>query len=95
MNTLFAETGVDGWVQGLGGRFGIFFGVGGRVQKMEDTLRRDQELMSRFIRACGRHGVYFHDYGSLVVGHHGISAAHEEEDIAEALDRVRSALGAL
>ena len=92
---LFAEAGLDGRVQGLGGRFGIFFGIDGPAESYADALRRDQELTSRFVAACGRHGVYFHDYGSIVVGHHGISATHGTEDIAEALERIRAALSDL
>ena len=65
------------------------------METCDDTLRRDQQLANRFVAACGRRGVYFHDYGSLVVGHHGISAAHGAEDITEALDRIRAALGDL
>ena len=49
-------------------------------------------MTGRFIRACADKGVYFHDYGTLVAGHHGVSSQHSLDDIDEALNRVESAL---
>ena len=92
LSGLFADAGIPARVQGLGGRFGIFFGSTKPVERFDDTLDRDVEMRSHFVRACADKGVYFHDYGSLVAGHHGVSASHTLADIDEALNRVESAL---
>jgi len=89
---LFESADIPAQVQGLGARFGIFFGITDPVERFDDTLPRDQEMTARFIRACVDKGVYFHDYGSLVAGHHGVCSQHTLEDIDEALNRVESAL---
>jgi glutamate-1-semialdehyde 2,1-aminomutase len=95
LTDVFSRAGIPARVQGLGARFGIFFGRTESVDRLEDTFDRDQELTGRFIRACAAAGVYFHDYGSLVVGHHGVSAAHTRQDIGEALNRIESAVSHL
>lgn len=92
LNEIFARRGIPAHAQGLGARFGIYFGITGEVRSFEDTLEYDDMMASRFIRACFRRGVYFHSYGKLVRGHHGISAAHTLDDIDEILDRVDSAM---
>ena len=92
LREIFARAGVAARVQGLGARFGIFFGSTAPVRRFDDTLGRDQELKENFIRACLGKGVYFHDYGSLVAGHHGISAAHTTAEIDEALNRIEAAV---
>jgi glutamate-1-semialdehyde 2,1-aminomutase len=88
----FERAGIPARVQGLGGRFGIFFGSTEPVERFDDTLDLDMELRSQFIRACAGQGVYFHDYGDLVAGHHGVSASHSMADIDEALNRTESAI---
>lgn len=92
---LFASHGVPARVQGLGARFGIYFGVTHAVRNYQDAARIDGELGYRFIRACFDRGVYFHNYGRLALGHHGFSAAHTPADIDETLNRVESALKAM
>ena len=88
----FERAGIAARVQGLGGRFGIFFGSTDPVERFDDTLDRDMEMRSRFIKASADAGVYFHDYGELVAGHHGVSASHTMDDIDEALNRTESAI---
>ncbi|NKB68141.1 MAG: aminotransferase class III-fold pyridoxal phosphate-dependent enzyme [Candidatus Latescibacteria bacterium] len=88
----FDRAGIPARVQGLGGRFGFFFGSTEPVNDFGDTLGRDLDLRTRFIRASAEHGVYFHDYGTLVAGHHGVSASHSLADIDEALNRTESAI---
>jgi len=92
LTALFAAHGVPARVQGLGARFGIYFGVTHEVQAYQDAARIDGELGYRFIRACFARGVYFHNYGKLALGHHGFSAAHTPADIDETLTRVEDAL---
>lgn len=92
---LFDSHGVPARVQGLGARFGIYFGVTKEVTNYQDAARIDGELGYRFIRACFERGVYFHNYGRLALGHHGFCAAHTPADIEESLDRVEDALRAM
>ena len=95
LNEIFARRGLAAWAQGLGARFGRHFGVTGPVSSFEETLREDRAVAGRFVRAAAGRGVYFHDYGTLVTGHHGLSAAHTEADIDEALNRIDDAVAGL
>jgi glutamate-1-semialdehyde 2,1-aminomutase len=95
LTRLFTAYGVPARVQGLGARFGIYFGVTHEVNNYQDAARIDGELGHRFIRACFDRGVYFHNYGRLALGHHGFSASHTAADIDETLNRVESALKAM
>ena len=88
MNEIFQRRGLQAQAQGLGARFGIYFGITSKVRDFSDTLEYDDAMAARFIRACFRQGVYFHSYGKLVRGHHGISAAHTLQDIDDALERI-------
>lgn len=92
LRELFARYHVPACVQGLGARFGIYFGVTGPVRNYQDAARIDGELGYKFVRACFERGLYFHNYGRLALGHHGFSAAHTLADINETLNRVESAL---
>ena len=92
LRDLFQRAGVPARVQGLGARFGIFFGFTDPVERYDDALRRDLDMCTKFVRACANRGVYFHDYGSLVAGHHGICSAHTAADIDESLNRIETAL---
>lgn len=92
LSDVFEKAGVPARVQGLGARFGIFFGFADEVETFADTLKNDNELAAEFMRACARNGVYFHSYGKLAGGHHGYSASHTSQDIDEALNRVEGAL---
>jgi glutamate-1-semialdehyde 2,1-aminomutase len=92
MNEIFVGAGIPARVQGLGARFGIYFGFTEEVKTFADTLKHDSDMMARFIRAAANRGVYFHSYGNLVRGHHGISSAHTQADIQDALDRIETAV---
>ncbi|RPI04375.1 MAG: aminotransferase class III-fold pyridoxal phosphate-dependent enzyme, partial [Zetaproteobacteria bacterium] len=95
LTALFGAHGVPARVQGLGARFGIYFGLTHEVKAYQDAARIDGELGYRFIRACFERGVYFHNYGKLALGHHGFSAAHTAADIDDTLNRVEDALKAM
>ena len=92
LRNIFERAGIAARAQGLGARFGIFFGSTDPVERFDDTLGRDLDMKTRFIQACFENGVYFHDYGSVVAGHHGISAAHTTEEIDEGLNRIETAV---
>jgi glutamate-1-semialdehyde 2,1-aminomutase len=91
---LFDRHGIIARVQGLGARFGIYFGVTTPVQSYRDALRHHRETMLRFIAAAIRHGVYFHDYGGAAC-HHGFCAAMSLADVDETLARLDAAVGEL
>lgn len=84
---LFRRHGILGRVQGLGCRFGLYFGVGQEVRRYQDAAGRDVQMWHRFVRGCFERGVYFQSIGHAI-GHSGISAAHSAADIDWALERM-------
>ena len=85
--------GIAGRVQGLGARFGIYFGVDERGPQLpRHAAHHDREQMLRFIAAAIDDGVYFHDYGGAAC-HHGFCAAMTLADVDEALCAARSGTG--
>ncbi len=91
MNELFAKYDVPGRVEGLGARFGIYFGDVGGLQNYRDVVHHDRAMMLQFIRAAIEHGVYFHDYGGGPC-HHGFCAAMTLADVDDALRRLDGAV---
>src|SRR5262249_28316918 len=91
LNALFRRHGVAARVQGLGARFGVYFGVEGEIRSYRDAVRHQRDQMLRFIRAAVNRGVYFHDYGGSAC-HHGFCAAMTAADVDEALQRLDDAL---
>src|SRR5205085_8478492 len=94
LDAVFRRHGVVARVQGLGARFGIYFGVEGPVRDYRDAVRHHRERMLRFIAAAIRRGVYFHDYGGAAC-HHGFCAAMTAADADGALNRLENAVRAL
>ena len=64
LNALFDKHGVPGRAQGLGARFGIYFGVEGPLVNYRDAVGHQRETMLRFIAATIDEGVYFRDTGA-------------------------------
>jgi glutamate-1-semialdehyde 2,1-aminomutase len=91
LNAIFARYGVAARVQGLGARFGIYFGVHGPVRNYRDAVLHHHDQMLRFVAAAIRNGVYFHDYGGAAC-HHGFCAAMTLADTEVALDRLDGAV---
>lgn len=91
LNALFARHGIAASVQGLGARFGVYFGVTGTPRSYRDVVHHQREKMLRFIKAACQHGVYFHDYGGAAC-HHGFCAVMSLADVDEALRRLDAAL---
>jgi glutamate-1-semialdehyde 2,1-aminomutase len=91
LQELFAHQGVEARVQGLGARFGIYFGVRDPVCSYRDAIKHHREQMLRFVAAAIRHGVYFHDYGGAPC-HHGFCAAMTPADVDETLARLNHAV---
>jgi glutamate-1-semialdehyde 2,1-aminomutase len=91
---VFKRHGVAATVQGLGARFGIYFGVRGEVRSYRDAVRHQREQMLHFVAAAVKNGVYFHDYGGAAC-HHGFCAAMTLADVDEALNRLDGAVKSL
>jgi glutamate-1-semialdehyde 2,1-aminomutase len=94
LQKVFARHGVTARVQGLGARFGIYFGVVEPVRSYRDAVRHHREQMLRFVAAAIGQGVYFHDYGGAAC-HHGFCAAMTAADADEALERLDAAVRAM
>jgi glutamate-1-semialdehyde 2,1-aminomutase len=91
LQRLFDDRGVTARVQGLGARFGIYFGIREPVTNYRDALHHQRERMLDFIAAAIQHGVYFHDYGGGAC-HHGFCAAMSATDVDETLERLDEAV---
>jgi glutamate-1-semialdehyde 2,1-aminomutase len=94
LSEIFARHGIVARVQGLGARFGIYFGIAEPVRSYRDAVKHDRAQMLRFVTAAIRSGVYFHDYGGAAC-HHGFCAAMTIADVEEALERIDTAVGQL
>jgi glutamate-1-semialdehyde 2,1-aminomutase len=91
LNEVFARHAVAGRAEGLGARFGIYFGLTQPVRGYRDAVRHQREEMLRFIASAARQGVYFHDYGGAAC-HHGFCAAMTTADVEEVLNRLDGAV---
>lgn len=77
LRELFARRGLPVWVQGIGCRFGLLFGLEREPRNYRDAMERDQTTERRFLHACIERGLYLHA-GSP---HHGFTSAHTLADI--------------
>jgi glutamate-1-semialdehyde 2,1-aminomutase len=91
LNRLFAKHALPGRVQGLGARFGIYFGIKEPVRNYQQAIKLDTEMMHQFVRGCFQRGIYFQTIGHAI-GHSGISGAHSLEDIDWALEHFDAVL---
>ncbi|MGA7671400.1 MAG: aminotransferase class III-fold pyridoxal phosphate-dependent enzyme [Nitrolancea sp.] len=81
-------------VQGLGARFGLYFGRREPVKTYSDAQNHDHELNRQFVIGCLKRGVYFHAYNRTgAPGHSGFSFAHSDADLAEALTKMSDVVG--
>lgn len=87
INDLIAQHQLKIRLQGLGARFGLYFGIDQEVTNYRTAARNDREMALKFYALAYQEGVYFHDYGGKAC-HHGFSAAHTLEDIDEVLVRL-------
>lgn len=88
MSEILARRGIKAWVQGVGARFGLLFGLDREPRNYRDVAQQDMEMMRIFHLACLRRGVYLHH----VSPHHGYSIAHSMADIEETLDVMDAAI---
>ena len=82
MRDILARRGIKAWVQGVGARFGLLFGLDEEPRNYRDVAKQDLRKMGDFHLACLKRGVYLH----YVSPHHGYSSAHTTADIDETLD---------
>lgn len=96
MQAIFDRHGLPVRVQGMGLRFGIYFGRNEPIRVLNDARGHDHDLNRRFILGCFERGVYFHAYaGRGVPGHAGFSLAHEAEHLATTLEVIEAVAGDL
>lgn len=91
MRDILARRGARAWVQGVGARFGLYFGLDAEPRNYREMSAQDMAAMGRFHRECLRRGVYLHH----VSPHHGFSGAHTMGDIEETLDVMDDAMAAV
>lgn len=89
MREIFPRHGIEVWVQGVGSRFGLFFGLREEPRGYRDMAGQDMDTMGRFHLACLRRGIYLHH----ISPHHGYSSAHTLSDIEETLEVMDQAAG--
>jgi glutamate-1-semialdehyde 2,1-aminomutase len=94
MNTIFQRHGFAARCQGLGARFGLYFGFRDEVRDYRDTAKQDAALGVRFFAGMIERGVYFCDAGGKPM-HHGFSAAHTMEDIDRVLQATEDTVKAI
>lgn len=86
LQAIFDRTGLPVRVQGMGARFGLYFGIREPVRTWSDALGHDHALNRHFVLGCVERGVYFHGYTRQgPPGHAGFSLAHTADDFAETL----------
>jgi glutamate-1-semialdehyde 2,1-aminomutase len=86
MAELLQVTGLPGVVQGIGARFGVYFGITEPVTNYRQAFQNDRDMEVRFLLGCIERGLYLHDYAHETPMHHGYSSQHTLEDIDEALN---------
>ena len=88
MREIMERRGIQAWVQGVGARFGLLFGLEEEPRNYRDIAKQDMDMMRRFHLACLERGVYLH----YVSPHHGFSSAHSAADIDETLSVIDDAV---
>jgi glutamate-1-semialdehyde 2,1-aminomutase len=94
MNATFARHGFPARCQGLGARFGLYFGFSEEVRSYPDTAKQDAALGLKFFAGMTERGVYFCDGGGKP-SHHGFSIAHTAADIDRVLQATEDTVKAI
>ena len=84
---IIQRLGIKCRVQATGARFNILFGLEREPINYAESSQRDVATTNRFFDSARKHGIYFFDGW-----HHGISAAHTEDDIQQALEGIEAAM---
>ncbi len=94
MQAIFDRAHLPARIQGIGARFGLYFGVDptAPITTYAQAAAHDPALASRFIGSALLRGVYIHGYSAAhAPGHAGISLAHTRAVLTDALDRLDAA----
>ena len=83
---IFERTGLPVWVQALGARFSLLFGLDAEPTNYRQAARFDRDLARQFYAAALDAGVYFH-----YAWHHGFSSMHTPADLDRALEGIETA----
>jgi glutamate-1-semialdehyde 2,1-aminomutase len=94
MNAIFERRRFPARLQGLGARFGLYFGFTEEVRTYRDTARQDVQLGLKFFEAMVARGVYFCDAGGKPM-HHGFTAAHTLADMDRVLQAAEDSVHSL
>jgi len=94
MNSIFTKQNFPARCQGLGARFGLYFGFTEEVRAYRDTEKQDPALALRYFQGMAERGVYFCDGGGKVM-HHGFSAAHTLADMDRVLQATEDTVEAI
>ena len=94
MNAIFQRHGFPARCQGLGARFGLYFGFSEEVKDYRDTAKQDAALGVRFFAGMIERGVYFCDAGGKPM-HHGFSTAHSQADMDRVLQAAEDTVKAI
>ncbi|MFN8621226.1 MAG: aspartate aminotransferase family protein [Chloroflexota bacterium] len=86
MRHVFADAGLPVRIQAYGPRFSLLFGITDEPRSYRDVAGADRATELRFYGHALAEGVYLH-HG----WHHGISAAHTDDDLDQALERLSRA----
>jgi glutamate-1-semialdehyde aminotransferase len=86
LREVFGAAGLTVRVQHYGPRFSLLFGITDEPRSYRDVAAADRATELRFYGHALEEGVYLH-HG----WHHGISAAHTEDDLDQALERLARA----
>ena len=84
---IFARSALPIRVQGLGARFGLYFGIDQEVRNYRTAAKEDHALAAGFYQAVHDEGVYM-----VPFSHHGFSSAHTLEDIETVLSKIEKAV---
>jgi glutamate-1-semialdehyde 2,1-aminomutase len=96
LQAIFDRHGVPVVVQGLGARFGLYFGRRAPVTTYADAVAHNHGLHRRFVVACLERGLYLPAYTKQgPPGHNGFSLAHTPAVMADALAIMDGAAGSL
>lgn len=91
INEIFSRRKIKAVCQGLGARFGMFFGVEETpiMDFRKVVAQFDAEMDKKFIQLSFERGLYFRDAGRRIVPiHNGTTAAHTDDDIDETLNKL-------
>lgn len=86
LRNAFRHAGLPVWVQAVGARFSLHFGLTEEPTSYRDAERGDNAMATAFYGAALARGVYFHH-----ARHHGFSSMHTRADLEAALERIEAA----